>query len=274
MSIDRPVRPASPPACGPHLRVTAGTVPGFGVRLRHSTARMDVIGFLAEVWNQFRLHYPEFLRGYRATVILTIVSMALALLVGALVALLRTSEFPPARWATGVYTEFFRNTPLLVQLIFWFFALPKLPHFTMPLFGEVDWLLSPWQAAIIGLTLYTGAYCAEAIRSGLISIDKGQTEAARAIGLTYTQTRLYVVFPQAMRVALPLLTSILSALVRNSALVSAVGVKELLGASDAIQQQNFLTFEVFTVTLVLYLSLTLPLAYASGHLERWVAPPR
>ena len=166
--------------------------------------------------------------------------------------------------------EAFRNTPLLVQLFFWFFALPKLPHFSLPLYGEVTWLLSPFQASIVGLTLYTGAYTTEAFRSGLGSIDKGQSEAARSLGLTYLQTRIYVVAPQAIRIAVPLLTSIFSALFRNTALCAAIGMTDLLQAADNIQQQNFRTFELLTVAGVLYLSLTLPLAWASARLEQRV----
>ena len=185
-----------------------------------------------------------------------------------LVSMLRTSDSRLLRFGSGAYVEFFRNTPLLVQLIFLFFALPKLPHFEIPAVGEITWLLSPVQAALIGLTLYTGAYTTEALRSGLLSIDRGQTEAARSLGLSFIQTRLYVVVPQALRVALPLLTSIFSALFRNTALVSVIGVTDLLGAADRIQQQNFKTFELFAVAGILYLSLTLPLAWASHRLEQ------
>lgn len=211
------------------------------------------------------------MHAYQLTILLSVVSMALAMLLGTLMALFRTSDFRLLRWASGMYVEVFRNTPLLVQLYFWFFALPRLPHFTLPLFGTVDWLLSPMQAGILGLALYTGAYTTEALRSGLRAIDQGQTEAARALGLTYLQTRLYVVAPQALRVAVPLLTSILSALFRNSAIVSVIGVIELLAAADRIQQQNFLTFVLFTVAGLLYLSITLPLAWASKRLEHRVA---
>jgi len=208
------------------------------------------------------------------TIVLTLLAMAFSMLLGFLMSLMRTSESRPLRFISGAYVEFFRNTPLLVQLYFWFFALPKLPHFDVPLYGEMNWLLSPFQAAILGLTLYTGAYTTEALRSGLLAIDKGQTEAARSLGLNYMQTRLYVVAPQAFRVAIPLLTSIFSALFRNTALVSAIGVTELLAAADNIQQQNFKTFELFAVAGVLYLSLTLPLAYASNRLETSVARAR
>jgi His/Glu/Gln/Arg/opine family amino acid ABC transporter permease subunit len=214
------------------------------------------------------------LRGYRLTIVLTLLAMVLALTLGFAVSLARTSESRLARFVSGAYVEFFRNTPLLVQLYFWFFALPKLPRFDLPLYGEVTWLLTPFQAAIIGLTLYTGAYTTEALRSGLLAIDKGQTEAARSLGLSYMQTRLHVVAPQAFRVAIPLLTSIFSALFRNTALVSAIGVTELLATADGIQQQNFQTFELFVVAGVLYLSLTLPLAFASNRLEAAVARAR
>lgn len=214
------------------------------------------------------------LRGYAVTIYLTLAAMALALVVGFLMSMARTSEWKPLRVVSGAYVEYFRNTPLLVQLYFWFFALPKLPNFEIPLYGEVTWLLSPMEAAIIGLTLYTGAYTTEALRSGLASIDKGQTEAARGLGLTYLQARVYVVIPQAFRVAIPLLTSILSALFRNSALVSVVGVYDLLGEADRIQQGNFLTVELFFAAGLLYLSLTLPLAWASNRLEHRVARAR
>jgi His/Glu/Gln/Arg/opine family amino acid ABC transporter permease subunit len=235
-----------------------------------------LVDFAGDLVEQWRLHYPALLRGYGMTIVLTTLAMSLALLLGAGVSLLRTAEWRPVRRLAGAYVEVFRNTPLLVQLYFWFFALPKLPALDthLPFVGTIDWLLSPFQAAVLGLTLYTGAYTTEALRSGLLSIDRGQTEAARALGLDYIQTRLYVVAPQAIRVAVPLLTSILSALSRNSALVSVIGVIELLAAADRIQQQNFQTFELFTLAGLLYLTLTLPLAWASTRLERRVARTR
>jgi His/Glu/Gln/Arg/opine family amino acid ABC transporter permease subunit len=208
------------------------------------------------------------------TIFLTIASMILAVLLGLLMSLARTSDSRLLRTVSGSYVEYFRNTPLLVQLIFWFFALPKLPSLDLPLLGEITWLLSPVVAALVGLTLYTTAYTTEALRSGLLSIDKGQTEAARALGLNYLQTRFYVVAPQAFRVAIPLLTSIFSALFRNSALASTIGVNELLATADRIQQSNFRTFELFALAGLMYLSLTIPLAWASNRLEEYVARAR
>ena len=228
--------------------------------------------FWSDVWDQWADYYPELLRGYRTTIILTVASFALAMLLGALLALLRTSEALPLRFFAGAYIEWFRNTPLLVQIFFWFFGLPRLD---LPVIGRPDWfLLSSWQAGIVALTLYTSAYTAEALRSGLLSIDKGQTEAARSLGLNYIQTRLYVVVPQALVVAVPLLTSIFSALFRNSALVSAIGLSDLLRASLNVGEETFKTYEVLTLAGILYLSLTLPLAFISNRLERRVARSR
>ncbi len=237
---------------------------------------MGLIAFFGAVAEQLWLHYPSLLRGYQVTIALTVTSMALALVLGVILSLVRTSDWRLGRLACGAYVEVFRNTPLLVQLYFWFFALPKLPSLDthLPYLGTIDWLLSPVQAAVLGLTLYTGAYTTEALRSALRSVDYGQTEAARALGLTYMQTRLHVVVPQAFRIAVPLLTSILSALFRNSALVSVIGVIDLLAAADRIQQSNFQTFELFGVAGLLYLSLTLPLAWASSRLERRMARVR
>ena len=258
------------PHCGYDTsKPRVGTLAAGGVAWAVWNATYGARDFWHEVWGQLQEHYPALLRGYRMTIILTLLSFALAMVLGGVLALLRTSEFRAFRFASGAYVEWFRNTPLLVQLFFLFFALPKLQ---LPIFGRPEWfLLSPFTAALIGLTMYTAAYTAEALRSGLLSIDKGQTEAARALGLNYLQTRIHVVLPQAVRVAVPLLTSIFSALFRNTALVSAIGVTELLQTADNIQQDNFQTFELFALAGVLYLSLTVPLAFASNRLEARIA---
>jgi len=235
---------------------------------------VSLAAFGRDVIQIIRDNPRDFLDGYWLTIELTILAMALAVLLGGIVALFRTSDFWVLRLFSGAYVEAFRNTPLLVQLYFFFFALPKLPAFDLPIYGQVTWLLTPFEAGLIGLTLYTGAYTSEALRSGLISVDRGQNEAARSLGLNYVQTRLFVIGPQAIRIAIPLLTSIFSALFRNSALVSVIGVTELLQTADNIQQRNFLTFEAFTAAGLLYLALTLPLAWASARLEQRVGRAR
>ena len=266
------VRPGRKPTWWPWAIWGVRALALAGVAWAGYGATIGARDFWGDVVDQLREHYPALLRGYRMTVVLTLLAFTLSMLLGIVLATLRTSDFRALRAVSGAYVEWFRNTPLLVQLFFLFFALPKLE---LPYFGRPDWfLLTPFKAGLIGLTMYTAAYTAEALRSGLISIDKGQTEAARSVGLNYLQTRIYVVAPQALRVAVPLLTSIFSALFRNSALVSAIGVAELLQTADNIQQNNFQTFELFALAGVLYLTLTLPLAFASNRLERRIARAR
>jgi aspartate/glutamate/glutamine transport system permease protein len=170
---------------------------------------------------------PLLLEGYRTTVVVSLLAMLLSLALGVLVAGLRTSGVAPLRWLAVGYVEFFRNTPLLIQLYFYFFGLTRL-----------GLRLSAFEAGVAALGIYTGAYVAEVVRSGILSIDRGQTEAARALGLSGFQSLRFVV---------------------------------LLYVSDLVQSRSFRTFEVFTAVVVFYLSLTLPLALLVSRLERRLA---
>jgi aspartate/glutamate/glutamine transport system permease protein len=203
---------------------------------------------------------PLLLEGYRTTVIVSLLAMLLSLALGVLVAGLRTSGVAPLRWLAVGYVEFFRNTPLLIQLYFYFFGLARL-----------GLRLSAFEAGVAALGIYTGAYVAEVVRSGILSIDRGQTEAARALGLSGFQSLRFVVLPQAVRTVLPPLGNLGIALVKNSALVGSIALADLLYVSDLVQSRSFRTFEVFTAVVVFYLSLTLPLALLVSRLERRLA---
>jgi len=206
---------------------------------------------------------PLLVKGAVYTVQVSVLAIVFGLVLGWMLGLVAVSG---VRWLRAIawgYVQFIRGTPLLVQIFLIYFGLPTL-GINIPAY---------W-SGVIALGLNSAGFQAEIVRAGIESIDRGQTEAARALGLTYMQTRLYVVAPQAFRVAIPLLTSIFSALFRNSALVSAIGVSELLLTADRIQQQNFLTFQLFTIAGIMYLSLTLPLAWASARLEQKVAQAR
>jgi putative glutamine transport system permease protein len=203
---------------------------------------------------------PLLLEGYRTTVIVSLLAMLLSLALGILVAGLRTSGVAPLRWLAVGYVEFFRNTPLLIQLYFYFFGLTRL-----------GLRLSAFEAGVAALGIYTGAYVAEVVRSGILSIDRGQTEAARALGLSGFQSLRFVVLPQAVRTVLPPLGNLGIALIKNSALVGSIALADLLYVSDLVQSRSFRTFEVFTAVVVFYLSLTLPLALLVSRLERRLA---
>jgi putative glutamine transport system permease protein len=206
---------------------------------------------------------PLMLEGYGMTVVVSALAMLVSVLLGTAVAGLRTSGVRPLQWFGATYVEVFRNTPLLIQLYFYFFGLTR-----------VGVRLSAFQAGVAALGIYTGAYVAEAVRAGILSVDRGQREAARALGLSYLQTLRFVVFPQAVRTVLPPLGNLGIALVKNSALVSSIALADLLYVADLIQSRTFRTFEVFTAVIVFYLSLTLPLALLVSQLERRLAVRR
>ena len=203
---------------------------------------------------------PLLLEGYRTTVIVSLLAMLLSLALGILVAGMRTSGVAPLRWLAVGYVEFFRNTPLLIQLYFYYFGLTR-----------VGVRLSAFEAGVAALGIYTGAYVAEVVRAGILSVDRGQTEAARALGLSNLQTLRFVVLPQAVRTVVPPLGNLGIALIKNSALVGSIALADLLHVADLIQSRTFRTFEVFTAVILFYLSLTLPLAWLVSRVERRLA---
>ncbi len=203
---------------------------------------------------------PLLLEGYRTTIVASALAMVLSVALGIVVAGLRTAPVRPLRWLGTAYVEIFRNTPLLIQLYFYFFGLARL-----------GLRLSAFEAGVAALGIYTGAYVAEVVRSGVLALDRGQTEAARALGLGPFQTLRFVVLPQAVRTVLPPLGNLGIALIKNSALVGSIALADLLYVSDLVQSRTFRTFEVFTAVVVFYLSLTLPLAWLVSRLERRLA---
>jgi glutamate transport system permease protein len=194
------------------------------------------------------------------TVQLTLLSYLGALLVGTVVAAMRVSPVPPARGAGLAYVEVVRNIPLPVLMVLFFFGLP-----------DIDLTFSAFLTATIVLSLYTGAFVAEVLRSGINSVAAGQAEAARSIGLTFPQTLTLVVLPQAFRTVVQPLGTLFLALTKNSSIAYTISVVELTGSADRL---NTLTAEpllVFGAAAVAYMLLTLPSGYLIGVIERKVA---
>lgn len=201
-------------------------------------------------------HLPLLIDGFRHTVLLAVQALVLALTAGTLVALLRVSPFRPLRLVGAVYVEFVRNTPLLVQMFFWVFGLPfvgiVLPEFT---------------GAMLGLGFYTSAFVAEAVRAGILSINRGEVEAARSLGLSYLQTMRHVILPEAFAITVPPLGNLAIALTKNTSVASAVLVPELMYQAEVVNGRTFATYETFIATGILYLSLTLPLSRVVNLVE-------
>lgn len=211
------------------------------------------------------LEFPElFFTGFWITVQLSVIGSVGALLIGTVIALFRVSPIPPLRWIGVAYVEFFRNTPLLVQVFFLFLGLGAVGF----RFWTTDTFVSIFRAAAAGMALYHGAYVAEVVRGGLIGIDKGQIEAARSLGLSYLQTLRYVQLPQTFRSVIPPLGNIGIALIKNTSLASTIGVAELLYAADVVESRTFRTEEAYGAVVLLYLVLTIPASLGVNWLEK------
>jgi His/Glu/Gln/Arg/opine family amino acid ABC transporter permease subunit len=204
-------------------------------------------------------HFSEFSSGFWVTVRLVTIAFAIAMVVGTLVAALRIA---PSKWLRrlgGVYVEVFRNVPLLVLLFISYAGLRR---------GGVD--IGPWAAGTASLGLYTAAYVAEVLRSGVFSVGKGQIEAALSLGFTYPATLRRIVLPQAFRTVISPLGSLIIAMIKNSAIVgvSLLALPDLLKQARIVQARTFETDETFFWAAVGYLLLTGAVTLAVRNLER------
>lgn len=166
----------------------------------------------------------------------------------------------PYRWVTipiNAYVQFFRCTPLLIQIVWFFYALPIVLDFNLP----------AWAAAGLGLTLYMGAFCAEIFRAGVMSIDKGQWQAARALGMTYLQLMRRIILPQATRRMVPPFVNQSVLQLKNTSLLYVVAVPDIMYVSSQITSTTYRPLEVYTFAALLYFALLYPLTQLARRLE-------
>lgn len=218
---------------------------------------MDSLNFLVD-------QLPTFWQGFRTTLVLALVSYVGAFVLGVVLAVMRISPAAPARVAGTAYVEWFRNVPLAVLMFVAILCLPKLGV-----------RVNAFQSALLVLVTYTAAQICEALRSGVNSVARGQAEAARALGLTFSQNLRHIVLPQAARTVVPPLGSIFIALVKNTAVASLIGVVELTFLFGELARD----FPAYIMTLlvaiaVFYLALTIPAGYVVSRFERRAAIAR
>jgi cystine transport system permease protein len=198
------------------------------------------------------------------TLPLTAVSFAIGLVIALFVALARLSRVTPVSWLARAYVSVIRGTPLLVQLFIVFYALP-----------QFDIVIDPFPAAVIAFSLNVGGYAAEVIRAAILSIPKGQWEAAQTIGMRYPTTLRRIILPQAARTAVPPLSNTLISLVKDTSLASTILVTELLRVAQLAAAPTFDFFALYGVAAVYYWVICLILSFAQnrleGRLERYVA---
>ena len=214
---------------------------------------------MSELWGVLSEHLPEFSSGFWVTFRLVAISLAIAMTVGTLVAALRVA---PSAWlnrAGGIYVEFFRNIPLLVLLIISFAGLRR---------AGVP--ISPWVAGTASLGLYTAAYIAEALRSGVFAVGRGQIDAALSLGLTYPRVMRRIILPQAFRTVIPAISSLVIAMIKNSAIVgvSLLALPDLLAQARVVNAATFQTTETFFWAAAGYLILTVTATLVFRYLER------
>jgi polar amino acid transport system permease protein len=208
-------------------------------------------GFLLQIW-------PVLLLGLENTVKLWAVALVCGLAIGLVMGVLRTAPSRILRAIGTFYVETIRNTPGLVQLIWIFYALPILTGMQS----------SPWIAATVSLSLYTGAYSAEIYRAGIASIELGQWEAAKALGFGYLNQMRYVVMPQALVRMIPAFGNRAIELAKATTLASTIAFGELLHTAKTIAEDQLRPLETYTAVTLIFTLVLLPLSYAIIRLER------
>jgi polar amino acid transport system permease protein len=222
---------------------------------------------------------PTILRGLVTTLELTAISMAIGIVLGVLLAVMRLSPNPLVAGIAWVYIWLFRGTPVLVQILFWFNIPALYPRFGVGLpFGgpqlthlNFTTLITPFIAGVLALGLNEGAYMAEIVRAGLISVDEGQTEAASALGMSRLLTMRRIILPQAMRVIVPPTGNETISMLKTSSLVSAIAVTELLYAAQIIYARTYQTIQLLIVASLWYLIFTTILSIGQYFVERHYA---
>ena len=243
---------------------------GIGILTSVSTNpnfKWDIVGkyFFAE----------SILRGLMLTIFLTVASMALGTLLGLALAIMRSSKVKPVALAAGLYITLFRGTPVLVQLIFWFNIAALYPNLSIGIpFTDIgtaidmNALMGPITAALVGLTLNEGAYMAEIIRGGFSAVGKGQIEAADSLGMSAGMKMRKVIIPQAMPSIIPATGNQVIGMFKGTSLVSVLGVAELLQSAQLIYARTFDTIPLLLVASLWYLVMTLLLSYPQSKLEQ------
>ncbi len=205
-------------------------------------------------------NWDMYIEGFINTIYISLFGLVGSFIFGTILAIFRIAPFKPLNWIGTIYVEFFRNIPLLIIAFFLFTGLPT-----------IGIQLDGFKAGTLALIIYTSAFIAEAVRAGILSVPKGQTEAARSSGLTYIQTMRLVVLPQAIKIVIPPLGNQFINLVKNSSILTILAAGDLMYQADLISTRTFVTFDVYIFVAIFYLVLTIPLSTGVNYLEKRLA---
>ncbi len=220
------------------------------------------------------LFSSEILNGLLTTLWLTVVAMAVGIVLAVLLAVMQLSSNPLLSGASALYVWFFRGTPILVQLIFWFNLAALFPTLSIgipfgPTFveGSANQLITPYTAAILGLGLNEAAYMAEIVRAGILSVDEGQDDAARALGMKRGRALRRVILPQAMRFIIPPTGNETISMLKMTSLVSVIALSDLLYSAQSIYSRTYETIPLLIVVSAWYLLVTSLLTVVQRRIE-------
>ncbi|HWX09601.1 MAG TPA: amino acid ABC transporter permease, partial [Gaiellaceae bacterium] len=256
--------------------VAAALILLFGASLIHSVATNKLLEW--HVVGQF-LFDQRILEGVVLTIELTVSAMTLGVLLGVALAVMRLSPNPLVSGSSWLYIWFFRATPVLVQLLFWYNVAAIYPRISLGipfvgvefLHGSANTVVTTYVAALLGLGLNEGAYMAEIVRAGIISVGEGQTHAAQSLGMSRLQIMRRIVLPQAMRVIIPPTGNETISMLKTSSLASVITLTELLLATENIYSVNFKPIQLLIVASIWYAAMTSVLYVGQYYLERHYA---
>lgn len=231
---------------------------GTSINMDFSLFIPNILKILSKYWQVFLL------TGLKNTLLLTIISVSLGTVLGTFVAMAKMSRFKLVRAIISVYIEVLRGTPILLQLYIFYFVLPNV--FTFLKLSQFMWVS-------IALCVNSSAYVSEVIRSGIQAVDKGQTEAARSLGLSQSQTMMKVILPQAVRNILPALGNEFIMMLKETSLASTFFLGDLMTSYNVVKGATFLTLEPLTIIAIIYLCLTFPLSKLVEKFEKKMASP-
>ena len=204
------------------------------------------------------MSFDLFARGIWITFLYTIGSIAIGVVIGLLACFARLSRFAVVRIAARSYQELFRCTPLLVQILWAYYALPML----------LGIQISNMMAGLMTLSLYVGSFYAEIFRGGILAVDKGQSEAAQAVGMSSAQTMTYIILPQAIKKMLPAFINQSVIQVKNTSLLYAISVAELTYMTAVVNSETYRPLEAYSLAAVMYFVVLFPLTQVADHFER------
>jgi polar amino acid transport system permease protein len=230
-------------------------------------------------WDVVRQYFTNraILTGLLVTLELTGIAMAIGIVLGVVLAVMRRSPVPIVSGTSWLYIWFFRGTPVLVQLLFWYFITALYPRISLGIpfvgltfiHGNANSIVTALTAATLGLGLNEAAYMAEIVRAGILSVDEGQVEAAQSLGMTRLQTMRLIILPQAMKVIVPPTGNETISMLKTTSLASVIAVQELLYTAQIIYSRTFQTIPLLLVASIWYLILTSVLTGGQFYLERY-----